>query len=92
MCIIKKKCYFGLVAVALFAGVSTYMANRDSEMTDLMRANIEALSADEIGDGESSFIHIPCVVENNCWCIFPTIMGDGTTGMGQIYDAKKVRE
>lgn len=52
----------------------------------------EALSADEIGDGESSFIHIPCVVENNCWCIFPTIMGDGTTGMGQIYDAKKVRE
>ena len=66
----------------MFAGVSTYMANRDSEMTDLMRADIEALSADEIGDGESSFIHIPCVVENNCWCIFPTIMGDGTTGMG----------
>ena len=66
VCIIKKKCYFGLVAVALFAGVSTYMANRDSEMTDLMRADIEALSADETGDG--------------------------TTGMGQIYDAKKVRE
>ena len=42
------------------------MANRDSEMTDLMRADIEALSADETGDD--------------------------TTGMGQIYDAKKVRE
>ena len=78
----KQKYYFGFVVVALFAGVSAYMANRDSEMTDLMRANIEALSADEMDQGESSVVDIPCAPAILYRCKFE--MRDAT---GQIHPA-----
>lgn len=76
----KKKFYYGIALLVSIAIASTYVAKQEAKLPQILKANIEALAADEGG----GIITIPCRPASiKCYFVVKDVEGNSRTGVAE---------